>query len=101
MSRLDLHHRAAALGSGAQQKEHHDSIAAFEELLRFSRHLLERLKKVLECAPGFLTAATYLGNGTPIRCRQLDVRMRLTKDGIPVPATDRLVLGAKRHHVCL
>jgi hypothetical protein len=101
MSGLDLHHRAAALGSGAQQKEHHDPIAAFEELLRFSKHLLERLKKVLECPPGFLAAATCLGNGTPIRRLQLEVRVRLAKDGIPVPSTDRLVLGAKRLNVCL
>jgi len=101
VSSSDLHCCAAALGSAALEEEHHNSIAAFEELLRLNDHFFKRREKVFKGLSGFLAAATCLGNGTSIWRLQFEVRVRVTKDGIPVSATDGLVLGAKRLNVCL
>ena len=68
--------------------------------LRLDNHFFERLEEVREGPSRFLRSLMYPGGGAPIRCSQLEVRMHVTKDAIPVSAADRLVDKVKLLDIC-
>ena len=96
-----LDSRAAAPGSGSYPQEYHDLIATQEELFWLRGHFLERFQFILKRAPDILAPAICSSPGIPIRNLVFEVRVRITKGGIPVSTTDGLVHPAERLNVCL
>jgi hypothetical protein len=91
----------AASGSKPDQQEYKDPVAQVDELFRRDPDLVERGPQFVEEASNHIDPTVCTRDGAQFRGRQFEVRMRVTKSGVPVTATDRFVNGVKGLDVCL